>query len=88
MWITYASYDSLLKDFWNLEVEGRPLHILVTKLKLFRFKLKIWNSQTFGNVHHNLHSLEDKILAAEAALEGGWLDDIGVELNRLKALHK
>ncbi|OVA11803.1 hypothetical protein BVC80_637g5 [Macleaya cordata] len=88
MWVTHATYDSLLKDHWNLEVVGRPLHVLVTKLKIFRYKLKSWNSQIFGNVHQILHTLEDKILVAEAALEGSWQDDIGIELNRYKALHK
>ncbi|OVA14271.1 Ribonuclease H domain [Macleaya cordata] len=88
MWVTYDSYGHLLKDAWDSDVSGLPMHVLVTKLKIFRLKLKSWNFHIFGNVHQNLWVLEDKILEADHILENGWDDDIGIELNRLKALHK
>ncbi|OVA03139.1 hypothetical protein BVC80_8383g2 [Macleaya cordata] len=72
MWVTHDSYRRLLEDSWNVVVSGGPMQVLVTKLKIFRLKLKPWNYETFGNVHQNLRSLEDKILGAEASLESRW----------------
>ncbi|OVA08894.1 Reverse transcriptase zinc-binding domain [Macleaya cordata] len=75
MWVTHDSYNDMLKDSWSVEVVGSPMQALATKLKRFRGHLKPWNIHTFGNVHQNLRTLEDRILIAESSLERVWEDE-------------
>ncbi|OVA14191.1 Endonuclease/exonuclease/phosphatase [Macleaya cordata] len=76
MWVTHDTYDDFLRVNWKIEVEGSPMHVLVTKLKILRMQLKTWNVQTLGNIHKNLRTLEDQILTAETSLEEAWDDSI------------
>ncbi|PNX60507.1 hypothetical protein L195_g051967 [Trifolium pratense] len=46
---------------WNRVVVGCPVYVLTQKLKFLKESLKIWNKNTFGNVHSNVKIASQKL---------------------------
>jgi len=58
MWTLHNDCRSLIENCWQENVVGCPMHILSTKLKYLKAKLKIWNTKVFGNVHECVDKIE------------------------------
>ncbi|GAU35943.1 hypothetical protein TSUD_394910 [Trifolium subterraneum] len=68
MWANHQDCRNIIADCWNSDIVGCPMFILSHKLKLLKDKLKIWNKESFGNVHdhvntaaQNLQHIQDQI---------------------------
>lgn len=70
------------------------MFVLSKKLKFLKNNLKIWNKETFDNVHHLVSDVEDKLNMVQAKIQSnGYSDNLrSVEkacMNKLEeALHK
>jgi hypothetical protein len=58
----------VVHNSWNETVIGCPMYILNTKLKRLKEELKVWNRETFGNIHDyvrvaelHLHDIQQQI---------------------------
>jgi len=47
----HSECKALIVNSWQETVIGYPMHILNSKLKNLKAKLKLWNKQVFGNLH-------------------------------------
>ncbi|PNX99831.1 ribonuclease H, partial [Trifolium pratense] len=61
MWSLHPDCRNIILNCWNTVIVGCPMFILSQKLKLLKNKLKIWNKQSFGNVHDFVISTEQKL---------------------------
>ncbi|XP_042007785.1 uncharacterized protein LOC121756308 [Salvia splendens] len=61
MWIRHEGFEDLVRGDWIQPTESEGL--LNFQIKLARLKriLKVWNKETFGNIHNNLRDMEAKI---------------------------
>ena len=51
MWISHPDCINVVKQCWNNQIIGCPMLILSQKLKMLKEALKLWNKNTFGDVH-------------------------------------
>ncbi|MCH79620.1 RNA-directed DNA polymerase (Reverse transcriptase), partial [Trifolium medium] len=61
MWSLHLDCRNIIFDCWNTEIIGCPMFILSKKLKILKDKLKIWNTESFGNVHALVNNAEHKL---------------------------
>ena len=50
MWILHLGLENLIKEWWNIHVEGTTMFKVAAKLKNIFKNIKIWNEDTFGNI--------------------------------------
>ncbi len=70
MWTLHPNLESLIQEWWNINVEGTALFRVAAKLKNVKKSIKFWNKTTFGNIFENknkiveeLKDIQDKIQA-------------------------
>jgi len=51
MWISHPECINIVRQSWNNQVTGFPMYVLSQKLKILKEAFKVWNKNTFGNVH-------------------------------------
>jgi len=64
MWCAHPDCENIVKQCWNSQVTGCPMFVLNQKLKNLKDALKVWNKNTFGNVHSqvdNAYKVLDEI---------------------------
>ncbi|CAM8883204.1 unnamed protein product [Rhodiola kirilowii] len=59
MWCDHPGFGDLMEDFWQKRIESQTTWM--AKLKSCKNTLKIWNTQTFGNVQRRIKELKEKI---------------------------
>jgi len=64
--LLFISY--VLASSWNEPVIGCPMFILTKKLQNLKAKLKVWNKQTFGNVHEYVKTAESNLAHIQAQI--------------------
>lgn len=94
MWIVHPLCLNVVKSSCTLKVSSCPMFVLSKKLKFLKNNLKIWNKETFGNVHHLVSDAEDELNLVQAKIRyDGYSDNLRTgekdRMNKLKeALHK
>jgi hypothetical protein len=77
MWSLDQSCKDVITNCWNSPVVGSPMFILSTKLKMLKEKLKIWNRETFGNVHDYVKQAESDLADIQNQIQlGGHTDTL------------
>ncbi|GAU40165.1 hypothetical protein TSUD_292700 [Trifolium subterraneum] len=61
MWIAHPDCINVIKQSWNINITGCPMFVLTQKLKSLKEKLKVWNRNVFGNIHHNVKAASAKV---------------------------
>lgn len=61
MWITHSLCLDVVKSSWTLRVSSCLMFVLSEKLKFLKNNLKIWNKETFGNVHRLVSDAEGEL---------------------------
>lgn len=80
MWTLHKDCKQLVSDTWNTRVIVCPLHILSTKLKILKDKLKLWNKDVFGNIHGYVSEVEAKLAAIQHQIHlNGHNDSLMIE---------
>ncbi|XP_042043397.1 uncharacterized protein LOC121788871 [Salvia splendens] len=82
MWVRHEGFEDLVRGDWSQPTESGGL--LNFQIKLARLKriLKVWNKETFGNIHNNLRDMEVKIALAQSDFEERPTPENRTEINR------
>ena len=56
-WFRDVSCKHVIKQAWQTQSWGSPLHQLVQKLKVVKGQLKEWNREAFGYTHTRIHQI-------------------------------
>jgi hypothetical protein len=75
MWLLHDDCNQIVSDIWNTQVNGCPMYILLSKLKLLKQKLKDWNHNVFGNVHAIVKTAENNLAAIQDVIDDQGLTD-------------
>lgn len=57
----------LIYDTWLQPISGIPMYKFAAKLRLLKEKIKVWNKEVFGNIHHGVKIAEDLVSQMEIA---------------------
>ena len=73
-WLEHPTFKERIKQWWHDEKpeQGASMLKLYKKLKIFKYRLKEWNKDTFGNINQEKKNIEEKIkkLQETCILEG------------------
>ena len=61
MWALHDDCKEFIASSWQTPAIGCPMYILTKKLKTLKDKLKVWNKDTFGNVHDYVKNAKSKL---------------------------
>lgn len=87
MWIEHADCINIVTQSWNNNVIGCPMYILNQKLKILKNNLKIWNKETFGNIHSQLKDATQKLDNIQADIDNLGYSDQLMEQERTAQIH-
>ncbi|KAG5621185.1 hypothetical protein H5410_006403 [Solanum commersonii] len=63
------SFKEVVAQNWKAEFEGNPFSLFHYKLKKVKRALAQWSKETFGNIFHEIATLEDTIKVLETQFE-------------------
>lgn len=69
MWSSHPDCNAIIENFWNTHVIGCPMVIFNKKLKLLKKELKVWNMNSFGNIHEQVKKAEEKVEQVQFQLQ-------------------
>ncbi|XP_042005828.1 uncharacterized protein LOC121754533 [Salvia splendens] len=69
MWVRHEGFMDLVRGDWMQPTESGGLLNFQIKLARLKRTLKVWNKETFGNIHLNLRDMEVKIATAQSNFE-------------------
>ena len=87
MWTMHQGCKQVIADCWNDRVVGNHMHILSTKLKNLKAKLKIWNKEVFGNVHNFVKDAEQKLTDIQTQIHNEGHSDILMNAEKLAQMN-
>ncbi|OVA06927.1 Ribonuclease H domain [Macleaya cordata] len=70
MWISYPSYNQLVKGNWDEPLFGSPVYVFTQKLKRLKEVLKVWNRNVFGDIVHQFKE-KDKLVEEAMLISDG-----------------
>ncbi|KAF9606236.1 hypothetical protein IFM89_024057 [Coptis chinensis] len=65
MWCSHENFKAMVKENWQVPIEGNPFFILIQKLKRLKKALKTWNKETFGHLPTNIKADTQETSRAE-----------------------
>ncbi|KAF5451734.1 hypothetical protein F2P56_026814 [Juglans regia] len=80
MWVSHENFRDVVEEAWNVPGVSMGFFGLATKLKKIKVVLKEWNRWVFGRTELNIQALETQIDHLESQLQGGFSEDIELEL--------
>ncbi|XP_071902826.1 uncharacterized protein [Coffea arabica] len=69
VWRSHGEFINVIRKAWEAECEGRPVRVLLSKLKAVKNALRLWNNEVFGNVFDHVQEREERVLSLERSLE-------------------
>jgi hypothetical protein len=75
IWLEHADCGHLVKDIWHKPVVGSPMACLQQKLKRLKQALKVWNKDTFGNIHDNVSIAIGEVNRIQLLIDSGGISD-------------
>jgi hypothetical protein len=70
MWSMHEDCKNVISQCWNDNAEvGCPMFVLNSKLKRLKTKLKIWNKESFGNVHSGVKDAESHLHSIQLLIQ-------------------
>lgn len=79
-WLTHSTLPTVVEASWKLHSENSRKRNFYGLLKLLSSDLAHWNSNTFGNIHKHINSLNNKIDSIHRS------GNISKEIEKLKNL--
>ena len=68
MWSTRKDFDTLVKKTWSTKFSGPNMFCLVSKCKVLKAKIKIWNQTQFGNIFRQLRLVDSQLQRTQQQL--------------------
>ncbi|XP_031127522.1 uncharacterized protein LOC116029613 [Ipomoea triloba] len=75
VWTKHEDFLRVVKEIWEVPVEGDPMYVLATKLCRLKKVLAPWSKETFGDIFSKLQELEDKVQVLEEVVQQNPDDD-------------
>ncbi|GAA0170667.1 hypothetical protein LIER_40997 [Lithospermum erythrorhizon] len=73
-WTKHESYNRIIKEAWEEEVEGNGFQVLQTKLKSVKDNLKVLNKEAYSNISCRVVEGSNELEIVHARFYGGDLD--------------
>lgn len=61
MWSIHPYYINVIKQSWNNVAVGCPMFILTHKLMILKENLRVWDKETFCDVHSQIKAANKKL---------------------------
>jgi len=87
MWISHPDCRNVIEQAWNINVVGCPMYILSQKLKMLKEKLKVWNKETFGDIHLQVKNATAQLDAIQAEINRDGHTDMLMEQEKLAQIN-
>ncbi|KAK6796465.1 hypothetical protein RDI58_004166 [Solanum bulbocastanum] len=58
-------FMEIVKETWDTNIDGNPMWVLQSKLKLLSRRLSLWSRERIGDVHENASKWENKLQTLE-----------------------
>ncbi|KAL8463013.1 hypothetical protein ACS0TY_033866 [Phlomoides rotata] len=79
MWSTHTTFTTIITNSWSQPITAHsPIHHVNRKLKRLKSTLRIWNSDTFKNIHVEMEEAAEALNAIQS--ESAILGDTDVRL--------
>ncbi|XP_027151803.1 uncharacterized protein LOC113751855 [Coffea eugenioides] len=69
VWRSHGNFLKVVRQAWEVECEGRPVRVLLLKLKAVKHALRVWNKDSFGNVTDQVREGKEQVQLLECSLE-------------------
>lgn len=79
-WADREDFLEVVRESWQQECGGPPMHVLCSKLQRLRRHLQLWNKDRVGNFSDNVAKAEEEVGRLERRLEDGGSEEVHVEL--------
>ena len=79
MWISHPDCNKVIEQAWSNNVVGCPMYVLSQKLKMLKEKLKVWNKESFGNIHMQVKDATAKLDAIQEEIDRDGHTDMLME---------
>ncbi|CAK8565078.1 unnamed protein product [Lathyrus sativus] len=77
MWAEHPNCINVIKYCWKAKFYGCHIYTMSQKLELLKVKLKAWNKEIFGNIHHLLNNATTNMNDIQAQIQSdGHNDDL------------
>jgi len=77
IWVSHPDCINIVKDSWGQHFVGCPMFVLNQKLKHLKMALKVWNKNTFGDIHLQVKVATEKLDAIQDEIDNlGVTDDL------------
>ncbi|XP_071906092.1 uncharacterized protein [Coffea arabica] len=84
-WADYDDFRGVVKQSWEQECMGPPVHVLCRKLQRLRPIIQAWNKDRVGNFSNNVRKAEAEVAGLEQGMVGGGSDNELLRLHQAQA---
>jgi hypothetical protein len=82
MWTLHENCRDVVASIWNQNVVGFPMYILNRKLQMLKVKLRSWNKEVFGDIHHLVKEAETKLHDIQVQLQTSGYSETNISLEK------
>nr|GLL46706.1 uncharacterized protein LOC109193312 [Ipomoea trifida] len=75
VWTKHEDFLRVVRESWEVPIEGAPMYVLATKLCRLKNVLAPWSKETVGDIFSKLQELEDKVQVLEEVVQQNPGDD-------------
>ncbi|RAL42438.1 hypothetical protein DM860_016725 [Cuscuta australis] len=69
MWTISPNFPKIVSEVWDKERQGRPMYILLQKLKELKWRLKKMNKDRFSDIHNRSERLRGELYNIQEAIK-------------------
>ncbi|XP_071940009.1 uncharacterized protein [Coffea arabica] len=84
-WADHEEFLGVVKQSWEQECEGPPLHVLCSKLQRLRRSIQAWNKERVGNFSDNVRKAEAEVARLDQCMLGGGSENDQLQLHQAQA---
>nr|XP_027102884.1 uncharacterized protein LOC113724156 [Coffea arabica] len=84
-WADREDFLATVRESWQQECGGSPMHVLCSKLQRLKRHLRLWNKGRVGNFSDNVAKAEGEVGRLERMLEDGGSEGVHLELQQAQA---
>lgn len=77
LWLEHDDCRIVVEEYWSHPILRCPIFILQKKFELLKLKLKTWNKNVLGDIHHMVNKATSKVDNLNKQIEEkGYSDDL------------
>nr|XP_027082134.1 uncharacterized protein LOC113704429 [Coffea arabica] len=84
-WAAHKEFLGVVKQSWEQECEGPPLHVLCSKLQRVKRSIQAWNRDKVGNFSDNVRKAEAEVARLDQCMVGGGSENDQLQLHQAQA---